>query len=65
MKKILDLFGLCLKKDVVELINIGVNGTKKRDAYSIGMCNGMLWVKSVITGKEPVYFEKVGRKSGK
>lgn len=62
MRKILDLFGLCFKKDVVELINIGINGTKKRDAYSIGMCNGMLWVKSVITGKEVKYIKKEVKK---
>ena len=58
MKRLLDLFGLCSKRDILKLINIGVNATDTKDEYNRGMKNGMLWVREVITDKTPIYFEK-------
>jgi len=45
--------------DIPELLNdidFAVDATGAGDEYCIGMCNGMLYVKSLIDGEEPNYF---------
>ena len=45
------------KKEIIELIDFSIGATGHRDAYTTGMCNGMEYIKSVITDTEPNYYE--------
>lgn len=45
------------KKVIIELINFAIGVIGHRDAYTTGMCNGMKYIKSVITDTEPNYYE--------
>ncbi len=61
--------GVELELDIPELLNdidFAVDATGVGNEYCIGMCNGMLYVKSLIDGEEPNYFHsaKVTAKDG-
>lgn len=45
------------KSKILELIDFGVKATNTNDEYSIGMCNGMLYIKSVILDRDIKYKE--------
>lgn len=45
-------------KFLFDRIAEAVQATGQGDKYSRGMCNGMLFVKSLIDGKEPEYFRE-------
>ena len=45
------------KDKIIEIIDFAVNATGNRDSYLTGMCNGMIYIKSIITGKDPEYME--------
>ena len=40
---------------LIQIIEEGIKATGIADEYSVGMCNGMKWCKSLLDGKEPVY----------
>lgn len=40
---------------MIDAINFAIKATDSQDDYSMGMCNGMRYVKSLIDGKEPQY----------
>lgn len=42
-------------KNIVYMIEKGINATNSIDIYSLGMRNGMRWCKSLIDGVEPKY----------
>jgi len=42
-------------ENLVRMIEFGITATNSRDAYSLGMRNGMRWCKSLIDGVEPKY----------
>jgi hypothetical protein len=42
--------------DLIKKIEEGIKATGTADEYSVGMCNGMKWCKSLLDGKEPVYY---------
>ena len=42
--------------DFIKKIEEGIKATGTADEYSIGMCNGMKWCKSLLDGKEPMYY---------
>lgn len=42
--------------NILAAIDNAVSATGQSDEYFRGMCNGMLFVKSLIDGKEPEYF---------
>lgn len=42
--------------DLIKKIEEGIKATGIADDYSIGMCNGMKWCKSLLDGKEPMYY---------
>lgn len=42
-------------ENLVRTIENGITATNSRDAYSLGMRNGMRWCKSLIDGVEPKY----------
>jgi hypothetical protein len=41
--------------DIVKAIDFAIEATNLKDEYSLGMRNGMRYVKSLIDGKEPEY----------
>jgi hypothetical protein len=41
--------------DLIQIIEKGIKATGTADVYSVGMCNGMRWCKSLLDGKEPEY----------
>lgn len=41
--------------DLIQKIEEGIKATGTADEYSVGMCNGMRWCKSLLDGKEPKY----------
>ena len=41
--------------DLIQKIEEGIKATGTADEYSVGMCNGMKWCKSLLDGKEPKY----------
>lgn len=43
------------KEKLVEAIDFAINATDSDDNYSIGLCNGMIYVKSLITDGNPDY----------
>ena len=43
------------KDKLIETIDFGVQATNTNDEYSVGMCNGMLYIKSVILDKDIEY----------
>ena len=43
------------KKFLLSAIRFAVKATGQSDPYLQGMCNGMLYVKALIDGKEPKY----------
>lgn len=43
------------KEKLIEIIDFGINATDSNDNYSIGMCNGMIYIKSIITDGNPNY----------
>ena len=45
------------KSKILELIDFGVKATNTNDEYSVGMCNGMLYIKSVILDRDIKYKE--------
>lgn len=45
-------------KFLFDRIADGVQATGQSNEYCRGMCNGMLFVKSLIDGAEPKYFER-------
>lgn len=45
------------KEDLIKVVDFGVEATNASDDYSIGMCNGMIYIKSVVTQTEPKYKE--------
>lgn len=47
-------------KFLFDRIAEAIQATGQSGEYSRGMCNGMLFVKSLIDGKEPEYFQKAG-----
>ena len=40
---------------LIDAIDFAIKATGSQDEYSIGLCNGMRYVKSLIDGKEPQY----------
>ena len=48
-------------ENLVRLIEFGITATNSNDVYSIGMCNGMRWCKSLIDGVEPKFENAVTR----
>lgn len=40
---------------LIQIIEEGIKATGIADEYSVGMCNGMKWCKSLLDGKEPKY----------
>lgn len=44
-------------------IDKAIAATGQSDEYFKGMCNGMLFVKSLIDGKEPKYFSDAAPES--
>lgn len=42
-------------ENLVRTIENGITATNSRDAYSLGMRNGMRWCKSLIDGAEPKF----------
>lgn len=40
---------------LIQIIEEGIKATGTADDYSVGMCNGMKWCKSLLDGKEPKY----------
>lgn len=40
---------------LIQIIEKGIKATGTADEYSVGMCNGMKWCKSLLDGKEPKY----------
>ena len=51
------------KDELISTIDISIDSAKRHDSYSIGLRNGMRYVRSLIDGKEPDY-EKVGGNYG-
>ena len=45
------------KEKLIEIIDFGINATDSNDNYSIGMCNGMIYIKSVILDRDIEYKE--------
>ena len=45
------------KNLIKELADFAINATDLKDDYSIGMCNGMIYLKSVILNEIPIYKE--------
>ena len=45
------------KNLIKELADFAINATNLKDDYSIGMCNGMIYLKSVILNEIPIYKE--------
>lgn len=43
--------------DVLKNIEIGIKSTGHSDQYSTGFCNGLIWLRSCITGEEPEFLE--------
>lgn len=43
------------KEKLIEIIDFGINATDSNDNYSIGLCNGMIYIKSIITDGNPNY----------
>ena len=41
--------------DLIQKIEEGIKATGTADEYSVGMCNGMKWCKSLLDGKAPEY----------
>lgn len=44
-----------VNSDLIQKIEEGIKATGIADDYSVGMCNGMKWCKSLLDGKEPKY----------
>lgn len=42
-------------KKMIDAIDFAIKATDSQDDYSMGMRNGMRYVKSLIDGKEPQY----------
>ena len=40
---------------LIQIIEEGIKATGTADEYSVGMCNGMKWCKSLLDGKAPEY----------
>lgn len=40
---------------LIQIIEEGIKATGIADEYSVGMCNGMKWCKSLLDGKAPEY----------
>lgn len=47
------------KGNLVAAIDEAITVAGQSDEYFRGMCNGMIYVKSLIDGKKPEYFEDV------
>ena len=45
------------KKKIIEIIENSIEATGNSDVYTTGMSNGLIYIKSVITGIEPDYLE--------
>ena len=43
------------KDELIEDINFAINATDSTDDYSIGLCNGMIYVKALLTDENPDY----------
>ncbi len=52
------------KDNLFAAIDEAIAATGQSNEYYRGMCNGMLFVKSMIDGKEPQYFEKNNQGDG-
>ena len=53
------------KKDLIDLIDFAVNRTGNSNDYLTGMCNGMIYIKAVITDTAPEYLRvSEGTKDG-
>lgn len=53
------------KENLIEIIDFAINATDSNDDYSIGMCNGMLYIKSVILDKDIKYKKRQKNKKEK
>lgn len=50
-------------ESIKKLADFGISSTNSEDDYSIGMRNGIIYLKSVLLNEEPIYFEcKKGEK---
>ena len=49
-----------LPNNILSAIDFAVEATGRRDDYTLGMCNGMIYVKSLIDGKNPEFLSKEG-----
>lgn len=43
------------KDKLIEAIDFAINATDSTDDYSIGLCNGMIYVKALLTDGNPDY----------
>lgn len=43
------------KDKLIEAIDFAINATDSTDDYSIGLCNGMIYVKALLTDENPDY----------
>lgn len=43
------------KLEVLKCIEIGIEATGHTDQYLTGFCNGLIWLRSCITGEEPEF----------
>lgn len=43
------------KNSIKELADFAINATNSKDDYSIGMCNGMIYLIATLLNEEPVY----------
>lgn len=48
------------KEDTLKLIDFSVKATGNYDAYTTGLCNGLLLARSFITGEEPSFYAVKG-----
>lgn len=44
-----------MDEKIIDAIDFAINATDSQDDYSMGMRNGMRYVKSLVDGKEPQY----------
>ena len=43
------------KKQLIDIIDFAVKATDGKDDYSVGLCNGMIYIKSILTDTAPEY----------
>lgn len=56
-KQLLDAFdrGFIHKDKIKEVIDFAIKATNTKDDYSIGMCNGMIYIKATLLNEKPNY----------